>query len=117
MTADMKTLRQVAHRRQETASHISTYGNSSEYESHTTRTMSYRAARDVVTAACRKAGLPTVHASELRSACAYWLHVQGLSAHEVAAVLGVARVRTVDRLLERHLSLDAQRRVRNLLSE
>jgi len=81
-----------------------------------TRAMSYRTARDVVTAACRKAGLPTMQACELRSACAYWLHVQGLSAHEVAAVLGVARVRTVDRLLERHLALDAQRRVRNVLS-
>ncbi len=79
------------------------------------RTMSYRAARDVVGTACLRAGLPAVEAAELRSACAYWLHARGLSAHEVAAVLGIARVRTVDRLLERHLALDAQRRAREVL--
>ncbi len=79
------------------------------------KAIGYRAARDVVSTACRSAGIPGVEAAELRSACAYWLHVQGLSSHEVAAVLGIARVRTVDRLLERHLALDAQRRVREVL--
>jgi integrase len=74
--------------------------------------LSYRAARDVLQNACRWAGLPLVDAASLRAACAHWLRNQGLSDHEVAAVLGLARVRSVDRLLQRHAALDAQRRVR-----
>jgi hypothetical protein len=77
--------------------------------------LSYRTARDVLRAACRRAGLPAVETVELRAACAHWLRTQGLSSHEVAAVLGVARVRTVDRLLQRHAALDAQRCVREML--
>jgi len=74
--------------------------------------LSYRAARDVLYDACRRAGLPPVESSALRSACAHWLRSHGLSDREVAIVLGFARVRSVDRLLQRHLALDAQRTVR-----
>ena len=63
-----------------------------------------------------RAGLPSVDAATLRSACAHWLRSQGLSDHEVAAVLGLARVRSVDRLLQRHTALDAQRTVREILA-
>jgi integrase len=77
--------------------------------------LSYRTARDILRAACRRAGLPPVETVELRAACAHWLCTQGLSIHEVAAVLGIARVRTVDRLLQRHAALDAQRCVREML--
>jgi hypothetical protein len=48
----------------------------------------------------------------LRAACAHWLRSQGLSDHEVAPVLGLAQVRSVDRLLRHHAALDAQRRVK-----
>jgi integrase len=80
------------------------------------RALSYRAARDIVRNACRRAGLPSLESSELRAACAHWLRSQGLSDHEVAAVLGVVKVRTVDRLLHRHAALDAQRAVGELLN-
>jgi len=76
------------------------------------RPLSYRGARKIVVAACRGAGLPAAESAELRAACAHWLRSLGLSEHEVAAVLGLARVRSVDRLLRRHAALDAQRRVR-----
>jgi len=77
--------------------------------------LSYRAARDVLQDACRQAGLPTVESTALRSACAHWPRSQGLSDHEVAAVLGLARVCSVDRLLGRHVALDAQRAVREVV--
>lgn len=80
------------------------------------RPLSYRAARDVIQDTCRRAGLPTVEASSLRAACAHWLRNQGLSDHEVAAVLGLARVRSVDRLLQHHAALDAQRTVREMVT-
>jgi integrase len=76
------------------------------------RALSYRAAREVLIGACIRAGLPPVSAVELRAACAFWLRAQGLTDHEVAAVLGLSRVRSVDRLLRRHAALTAQRRVR-----
>ncbi len=79
------------------------------------RPLSYRAARDVLHDACRRAGFPAVDSASLRAACAHWLRSQGLSDHEVAAVLGLARVRSVDRLLRRHAALDAQRVVREVL--
>lgn len=79
------------------------------------RSLSYRAARDVLQDACRRAGLPQVDSVSLRAACAYWLRSQGLSDHEVADVLGLARVRSVDRLLQQHVALDAQRTVREML--
>jgi integrase len=77
--------------------------------------LSYRAARDVLQDACRQVGLPLVDAASLRAACAHWLRSQGLSDHEVAAVLGLVRVRSVDRLLRHHVALDAQRTVREML--
>ena len=77
--------------------------------------LSYRAARDVLQEACQRAGLPTVDSVSLRAGCAHWLRSQGLSDHEVAAVLGLARVRSVDRLLQCHAALDAQRVVRDML--
>ena len=79
------------------------------------RPLSYRATRDIVRHACRKAGLPAIESSELRAACAYWLRSEGLSDHEVAAVLGLRRVRTVDRQLHRYAAIDAQRSVGELL--
>ena len=80
------------------------------------RPLSYRAARDVLRQACRQAGLPPADSSTLRAGCAHWLRSQGLSDHEVAAVLGLARVRSVDRLLRHHADLDAQRSVREILN-
>ena len=80
------------------------------------RPLSYRAARDVLREACRQARLPTVDSTVLRSACAHWLRTQSLSDHEVAAVLGLARVRSVDQLLRRHAALDAQRAVREMVA-
>jgi len=76
------------------------------------RPLSYRGARKILVAACRRAGLPAAVSADLRAGCAHWLRSQGLSEHEVAMVLGLARVRSVDRLLSRHVALDAQRRVR-----
>jgi integrase len=79
------------------------------------RPLSYRAARDVLREACRRAGLPKVESVALRATCAHWLRSQGLSDHEVASVLGLVRVRSVDRLLRHHTALDAQRVVREVL--
>lgn len=79
------------------------------------QTLSYRSARDILKSACRRAGFPAVEAVDLRAAYAHWLRAQGLSDHEVASVLGLERVRSVDRLLNRHHALDAQRRVRERL--
>jgi integrase len=79
------------------------------------RTLSYRAARDIIRAACRRSGLPSVESASLRAACAHWLRSQGLSDHEVAAVLGLARVRSVDRLLRHHAALNAQHQVSEIL--
>jgi site-specific recombinase XerD len=79
------------------------------------RPLSYRACREVIRSACIHAGLPAVDAGQLRAAFASWLKSQGLSDHEVALVLGLRMVRSVDRLLLRHTQLNAQRRVRELL--
>ncbi len=80
------------------------------------RGLGYRAARDVLRRACRDAGLPPAEAADLRAACAQWLGSCGLSTHEIASVLGLARVRTIDRLLQRHAALDAQRTVREMIA-
>lgn len=77
--------------------------------------LSYRAAREIVRKACNRAGLPAVEAPELRAAYARWLGSIGMSDHEIAAILGLERVRSVDRLLARHRALDAQRQVREVL--
>ena len=84
-------------------------------ESPSMRPLSYRAAREVLARACKAAGLPRMTSGELRAGCAYWMRSQGLSDHEVAQVLGLERVRTVDRLLKRHSALDAQKQVREVL--
>lgn len=76
------------------------------------RPLSYRAIRDVLQDVFHRTGLPHIDAAGLRAACAYGLRAQGLSDHEIAAVLGLARVRSIDRLLRNHASLDAQRTVR-----
>jgi integrase len=77
--------------------------------------LSYRASRAILMEACRKAGLPPVESAALRAAYAYWLRSRGLSDHEVAAALGIARVRSLDQLLARHAALNAQRTVREWL--
>jgi len=77
--------------------------------------LGYRAARNIVTCACRRAGLPAVEAVDLRAAYAHWLRTHGFSDHEVATIQGIRRVRTIDRLLKRHMALDAQRRMREVL--
>lgn len=74
--------------------------------------LGYRAIRNIVVRACREAGYGPAASVELRAAFAAWLRSRGLSDHEVAAVLGVGRVRSVDRLLARHVALAAQRAVR-----
>ncbi len=83
--------------------------------SQTGRPLGYRTIRAVVCEACRRAGFPGTEAADLRSAFGWWLKAKGLSDHEVAEVLGLARVRSVDRLLRRHMELQAQRRVREIL--
>jgi len=80
------------------------------------RSLSYRAARDVLQAACRRAGLPPIESISLRAAYAHWLRGQGLSDHEIARVVGLVRVRSVDRLLRHQAALDAQRAVREILA-
>jgi integrase len=84
-------------------------------QGESSHSLSYRAARDIIRDACRRAGLPPVEAIALRAACAHWLRSRGISDHEVASVLGLARVRSVDRLLRGHVALDAQRTVREML--
>lgn len=79
------------------------------------RPLGYRSARAIVHAACRRVGLPAMEAVELRAAFAAWLRAQGLSDHEVADVLGLAKVRSVDGLLRGHAALAAQRILRETL--
>ena len=81
------------------------------------QSLSYRTSRSILNAACRIAGLPIAGAVDLRAAFAYGLRTQGLSDHEVAAVLGIERVRTIDRLLRRHRALDAQRALHEILDQ
>ena len=63
--------------------------------------------------ACRHAGLPVVDAVSLPGPT-HWLRTRGLSHHEVAAVLGLTRVRSGDRLLRHHAALNAQPAVREV---
>jgi integrase len=79
------------------------------------RPLSYRAARDILQAACQSAGLPVVTVNDLRAAWAHWLHTQDWSDHAIAESLGLVRVRSVDRLLVRHKAIDAQRQVREAM--
>lgn len=77
--------------------------------------LSERASREIVRAACFRAGFPAVESVSLRSACAYWLSSQQLQPHQIAQIMGIARVQTIDRLLKRHMALDAQRTATSLL--
>jgi integrase len=79
------------------------------------RPLRYGAARNVLREACQQAGLPVVEAIDLRAAFAHGLRMRGLSDHEVTAVLGLTQVRSLDRLPRRHMALDAQRKVREIL--
>ncbi len=79
------------------------------------RGLSYRSARMIVHTAFRRVGLPPVGSVDLRAAFAAWLRAQGLSDHEAADVLGLARVRSLDGLLRPHAALSAQRMVRESL--
>lgn len=76
------------------------------------RALGYRSVRAILCGACRCAGLPPAEHVELRAAFAWWLKAHGLSDHEAASVLGLERVRSLDRLLRRHRELHAQRTVR-----
>ena len=67
--------------------------------------------REILRKACHAAGYPPLDATALRAACAYWLGSIGLSDHQVAQALGLARVRSLDTLLRGHRALDAQRQV------
>jgi integrase len=78
------------------------------------RPISYRTTRYILTHACREAGVPAVEASDLRAAFAFGLKLQGMSDHQVAAMLGLAQVRSVDRLLKGHRALQAQHAVREI---
>jgi hypothetical protein len=78
--------------------------------------LSYRAARNVMRRACRDAGLPHAESSDIRAACAHWLGSGVISDHEIADILGLMRVRSVDRLRKRHAALDAQRSVKEILN-
>lgn len=77
--------------------------------------LSYRAMREIIHRACAEAGYPNVESADLRAACAYWLRSCRLSDHEIAETLGMAHVKSVDRLLQRHMALEAQRIVRQTL--
>ena len=79
------------------------------------RPLTVRAARNIVQEACSRVGLPAMTATELRSAFAFLLKGRSFSDHGIASVLGLSQVRTLDRLLARHLELDAQRRVHKVL--
>ena len=78
------------------------------------RPLTERAAHAVVRRSQEAAGLPPVGAAGLRAAFAQWLRSAGLSDHEVRDVLGLARVRTVDQLLQPHAALEAQRWARKV---
>ena len=82
---------------------------------HRDEPLSLRAVRKIVQQACERAGFSLATAADLRAAFAWWLRTRGLSDHETAAVLGLEQVRSLDRLLARHVALDAQRKVRERL--
>ena len=81
------------------------------------RPLTTKAVRNIVREACVRVGLPPVTIADLRSTFAYYLRSRGSSDHEVASALGVRKVRTIDRRLEGHLQLTAQRRVHEVLPD
>ena len=68
-----------------------------------------RQARRIVLDACSAAGFPHAARSTLLSASAASLSASGLRDHEVAIVLGIGDMRTLNRLLRPHQRLRAQR--------
>ncbi|MDA1003258.1 MAG: hypothetical protein O3B31_07900 [Chloroflexi bacterium] len=70
-----------------------------------------RQVRRIVRDACASVGFPLASRSDLLSAVTAYLSDQGFTEHQIAIALGVATVGTIDRRLERHRALDAQRRI------
>ena len=68
-----------------------------------------RQARRIVLDACATAGFPHAARSTLLSAAAAYLSTAGLRDHDLAVVLGVTDMRTINRLLKPHQRLNAQR--------
>ncbi len=72
-------------------------------------TLTDRQVRRIVLAACSAAGFPHAARSTLMSASAAYLSAAGLRDHDVAFALGIADMRTINRLLKPHRKLAAQR--------
>lgn len=70
-----------------------------------------RQVRRIVLKACTVAGFVSAARSTLLSAAAAYLNVAGLRDHDLAIVLGITDMRTINRLLKPHQVLAAQRRV------
>lgn len=70
-----------------------------------------RQARRIVLDACVLAGFPLASRADLLSTVTAYLSDEGLTEHQIAIALGVATVGTIDRRLERHKALQAQRTV------
>ena len=68
-----------------------------------------RQMRRISLAACSAAGFPLAERNTLLSASAAYLSTAGLRDHEVAMALGIADMRTINRLLKPHQRLAAQR--------
>ena len=66
--------------------------------------------RRIVLGACSAARFPNAARSALLSASAAYLLGAGFRDHEVAIVLGIADMRTINKLLGPHQRLAAQRR-------
>ena len=75
------------------------------------RPLTERQARRIVLDACKAAGFPLANRTDLLAAVTAYLSEEGFTEHQIAIALGVATVGTIDRRLERHRALDAQRRV------
>lgn len=75
-----------------------------------------RQMRRIVLGACSCAGFPRAARNTLLSACAAFLSAAGLRDHDVAIVLGIEDMRTINRLLKPHQRLAAQRDVPRLES-
>ena len=72
-------------------------------------TLTDRQVRRIVLAACSAAGFPHAARSTLMSASAAYLSAAWLRDHDVAFALGIADMRTINRLLKPHHKLAAQR--------
>ena len=74
-----------------------------------------RQARRIVQDASTLAGFPLASRADLLAAVTVYLSDQGFTEHQIAIALGVATVGTIDRRLERHKALQAQRAVSSSL--